>query len=218
MAENSPRRPGLAIHDRRGSHSANRKGEPHPTVMRTLAAQPRRAERLCQGTCPGPSRYSYAPSSAAIQKTTGSLPEGSVPLGTAGGWGGSSGRRLLRYRGRGLVGGREDVGMAQSQARYHWDSVTLIPHLSPDPPADRDLFLRPSRSKYYGCGRRPIKPSGYLGGPRPHLRSQCSPDGWGRRRGWPTAAPVRLRLAGRPVAQCLRNLSILKTSFFWSMC
>ena len=114
-AENSPRRPGLAIHGGRGSPSANRKGEPHPTVMRTLAAQPRRAERLCQGTCPGPSRYSYVPSSAASQKATGSLPEGSVPLGTAGGWGGSSGRRLLRYRGRGLVGVGRTLGWLKAK-------------------------------------------------------------------------------------------------------
>ena len=114
-AENSPRRPGLAIHGGRGSPSANRKGEPHPTVMRTLAAQPRRAERLCQGTCPGPSRYSYVPSSAAIQKATGSLPKRSVPLGTAGGWGGSSGRRLLRYRGRGLVGVGRTLGWLKAK-------------------------------------------------------------------------------------------------------
>ena len=79
-AENSPRRPGLAIHDRRGSHSANRKGEPHPTVMRTPAAQTRRTERLCQGTCPGPSRYSYVPKIAAIHKSDWLTPRRECPV------------------------------------------------------------------------------------------------------------------------------------------
>jgi hypothetical protein len=56
------------------------------------------------GTAPGRSRYSCVPNTVAIQKATGSLPEGSVPLGTAGAWGGSSGRRLLRVKGRGPAG------------------------------------------------------------------------------------------------------------------
>ena len=94
--------------------------------MRTPAAQPRRVERLCQGTCPGRSRYACVPSFAAIQKATGSLPEGSVPFGSAGEWGGSSGRWLL------VLGGHAAAGVGwtwdgHKPSPFSWDSVTLIP-------------------------------------------------------------------------------------------
>ena len=67
------------------------------------------------GTCPGRSRYSFVPSTAAIQKATGSLLEGSVPLGTADGWGGSSGRSTPFVSRSRSGGGREDVGMAKAK-------------------------------------------------------------------------------------------------------
>jgi len=183
--------------------------------MRTLAAQPRRVERLCQETSPGRSRYSCVPSFAAIQSTTGSLLERSVPLGTAGGWGRSSGRTLLVSRWSGGGGGREDLGWPQAKPVF-WDSVTLIP-----------LLCRPTAAAWPVAAttaveimrRRPAShQSGWMPGrSRTPASESCSLGCWGRRGGWPVAAPVRLRLAGRPVAQCLRNLSILKTSFLWSM-
>jgi len=40
--------PGLALCGRCGGCTLNCGGEPHPTVMRSPAAQPQRAERLCQ--------------------------------------------------------------------------------------------------------------------------------------------------------------------------
>jgi len=144
-AETTPRRSGLFIRGGRRTRTAKGRGEPHPTLMRTLAAQPQRAERLCQGTCPGPSRYSFVPSIAAIQNTTGSLPLGSVPLGTAGVWGGSSGRILLFLAGRGLAGvGRTWDGHRPSP--FSWDSVMLIP-LVPRPTGGSRPLLRPPQSK-----------------------------------------------------------------------
>ena len=144
-AENSPRRSGLVISSGRGTPSASSRGEPHPTLMQTLAAQPRKAERLCQGTGPGRSRYSLVPSNAAIQKATGSLLEGSVPFGQAGGWGGSSGRKLLAFPRRGLAGvGRTWDGHKPSPLL--WDSFTLNP-LVPRPTGRPRRNYRPPRSK-----------------------------------------------------------------------
>src|SRR5947208_16929586 len=92
--------------------------EPHPTVIRTPAARPRRARRLCRGTSPGRSRYSFVPRPVAIQKTLSvirfsavfpavfgqkslllitskewraHLPPGTSQLGTGPRWGGASG-------------------------------------------------------------------------------------------------------------------------------
>jgi hypothetical protein len=115
VVETTPRRSGLFIRDGRSTRSTRGRGEPHPTLMRTVAAQPQRTERLCQGTCPGPSRYSYVPDAAAIQKATGSLLERSVPLGKAGGRGGSSGRILLFFAGRGLAGVGRTLGWLKAK-------------------------------------------------------------------------------------------------------
>ena len=123
-------------------------------------------------------------------------------------------RLLLSRRSRG-GGGREDLGWPLAKpvslGQRYADPV--------GPPTHRRSVtsFATTAVEIYGRGRRPINPAGCLGGPGPHRRSRCSLDGWGRREGWPLAAPVRLRLAGRPVAQWRRNWSILKTSFFWSM-
>lgn len=79
-AWSSPQRSGLFISGGRRTRTASGRGEPHPTLMRTPAAQPQKAERLCQGTCPGPSRYAYVPRNAAIHKATGSLLERERPV------------------------------------------------------------------------------------------------------------------------------------------
>src|SRR5579871_3859856 len=75
MAETTPQRPGLHTRDGRGPHTTKRRGEPHPTHMRTPAAQPQRTKRLCQGTCPGRSRYSVVPRVAALQKRLAHSPK-----------------------------------------------------------------------------------------------------------------------------------------------
>ena len=212
-AENSPRRSGLLIRGGRGTPATCGRGEPHPTLMRTPAARPRKAERLCQGTGPGRSRYSSVPSSAAIQKATGSLLERSVPLGTAGA--DRPGERSSDHRSR-SGGGREDLGMANSQARYTWDSVTLIP-LVPRPTGGSRPLLRPPQSKEADAAGVPSKRPDAWAVPDPTGGVNAPLVAWGHRAGWPTTAPVRPRLAGRAVAQCRRNLSILKTSFLWSM-
>src|SRR5262252_6283510 len=52
--------------------------------MRTLAARPRGARRLCQGTNPGRSRYASVPRSVASREAPGSPPrrEGPVRFGS----------------------------------------------------------------------------------------------------------------------------------------
>ena len=79
-------------------------------------------------------------------------------------------------------GGREDVGMAKSQARSslgqrHADPVC--------PPTHRRTAtcLATTAVEICGGGRRPIKAAGYLGGPGPQRRSRCSLDAWGHRGG-----------------------------------
>jgi len=141
---------------------------------RVTAAVPRHSLR-------GRSRYSCVPSSVTIQKATGSLPEGGVPFGSAGGWGGSSGRSLLWLRARGLAGvGRIWDGHRPSP--LSWDSVTLIPFV-PRPTGGPRRAFKTTAVERYGRGRRPIKAAGCLGGPGPQRRSRCSLMAWGRRKG-----------------------------------
>src|SRR5262245_973347 len=64
----------LVIPGRRGSWPLAL-DEPHPTLMRTLAAPLRRTGRLCQEQRPGRSRYSSVPGSVAIRCATGSPPQ-----------------------------------------------------------------------------------------------------------------------------------------------
>jgi hypothetical protein len=115
VASKRPRRSDFVITGGRGTPTVTDRGEPHPTLIRTPAAQPRKVERLCQGTCPGRSRYAFVPSTVAIQKATGSLSKESVPIGTAGGWGDrpgedSFGLQVAVWRGSG------GFGMATSQS------------------------------------------------------------------------------------------------------
>ena len=136
--------------------------EPHPTVMRTLAAPLRRTGRLCQGLCPGRSRYSFVPGAVAIRRSAGSPPGG-----------GSSSARLTAGAGRQAFppspgrcgGGRVDRGMVlRHQARLPWDSVTLIPFVPRPTDGSRPAFTT-TAVEIFGCGRCPIKRSGYLDRP-----------------------------------------------------
>ncbi len=78
--------------------------EPHPTLMRTPAAPLRGARRLCQGTRPGRSRYSFVPDAVASRKRRAHLRQGRGQLGKAHGRGGSSGDGSF-------LGGRGPVGV-----------------------------------------------------------------------------------------------------------
>jgi len=69
------------------------KDEPHPTLMQTLAAQPRQVGRLCRGQCPGRSRYSFVPGSVAIRKCVGLTLQGECPVRP----GSRSGRIVRRF-------------------------------------------------------------------------------------------------------------------------
>jgi hypothetical protein len=64
-------------------------------------------------------------------KATGSLLERSVPLGTAGGWGGSSGRSLLWITGRGLAGVGRTWDGHWPERRFSRGQLTLIPFFPP---------------------------------------------------------------------------------------
>src|SRR5262245_15698793 len=93
--------------------------------MRTPAAPLHRARRLCQGRCPGRSRYSLVPGSVAIRSSAGSPPqeEGPVRLGSR------AGRVVRRFL---LLGGAAaGVGWtwegASAPGPFTWDSFTLIP-------------------------------------------------------------------------------------------
>jgi hypothetical protein len=57
--------------------------EPHPTLTRTVAAPLKRTGWLCQGQCPGRSRYSFVPGFVAIQKRRALLRTGGDQFGSA---------------------------------------------------------------------------------------------------------------------------------------
>ena len=91
--------------------------EPHPTLIRTPAAPLRGARRLCRGTSPGRSRYSFVPGPVASRKTAGSSPPRERPVRQGSRPGRVVGRCLLLWGPR-FGGGRVDFGMApRRQAR-----------------------------------------------------------------------------------------------------
>jgi hypothetical protein len=158
--------------------------EPHPTLMRTLAAPLRRARRLCQEACPGRSRYTYVPGSAAIRSSAGSPPQGEGPV-RPGSRTGRVVRRSLLPRGAaagvgwtvGWCLGTKPVFLGQR----HADPVRPPTRL-------RGVARWTTTDGRSGHGRRPIKATGYRGcGPgRPRrtrgpLTAGCRPWGWPRR-------------------------------------
>ncbi len=115
------------------------------------------------------------PASPPFKKRLAHSSKGSVPLGTAGGWGGSSGRisygsRVAVWRGS---GGRWD---GHRPSPFYLGQGHADPALVPRPTGGPRPDYATTAVEIDGRGRRPIKPSGYLGGPGPHLRSRCSPD------------------------------------------
>ena len=110
----------------------------------------------------GPDTHVF-PATPPFKKATGSLPEGSVPLGSADGWGGSAGRFL---RGSRVAVWRGSAGRWDGQwpSPFHWDSVTLIPFVPRPTDGSRPAFTT-TAVEIFGCGRCPIKRSGYLDRP-----------------------------------------------------
>ena len=143
------------------------------------------------------------------------LRQGRGQLGKARDGGGSSGD--CSFLGPRSEGGRVDVGMApRRQARTTGDGLAPI---SLRPPTCLRAAAGPPRTiKKSGRGRRPFQASGCRGYDQGHTGA----DSWSNDNGmsslWLTpSAPVRLRLAGRPAAQCLTKRWISKTSLVWSM-
>jgi hypothetical protein len=192
-------------------------GEPHPTVIRTPAARPRRAWRLCREQCPGRSRYPSVPGTVAIQNAAGSSPPGRGQLGTAHGRGGSSGDFLL-HRGRGPagVGWTWDGAQAPSPYSVRQPRADLVS--SPGPPAGRGP--RPGHRGRHGGRARPAShPSVRMPGLRPRTPTAGSSptDNGVSSLGLAPPAPVRPRLTGRPGTQCLTKRLTSKTPLVWSM-
>jgi hypothetical protein len=141
--------------------------EPHPTLMRTPAAQPRWAGRLCRRQCPGRSRYSFLPDAVAIRRSAGSLPQGRVQLGRAHGRGGSSGDCSLVFGGGAAVGVGRILGGCFGTEPVTLGQLRAEPVQSPDPPPWRRQDAHRG-SKVGGHGRRPIKAAGCRGLCRGH--------------------------------------------------
>jgi hypothetical protein len=191
--------------------------EPHPALMRTPAARPRKARRLCRGQRPGRSRYSFVPHSVAIQKRQAHLLEGgSRSARLTAGAGRQAKFLLLRSGGPAGVGRTWDGASAPSPYSLRQLRADLV--LSPDPPPGRGPDVDHRGRQEGGRGRRPIKASGCRGyGP-----GHTGADSWSRDKGMSSLglapkAPVRPRLAGRPRTQCLTKRWTSKTSFVCSM-
>jgi hypothetical protein len=86
------------------------------------------------------------------------------------------------------------------------------------PPTHRRGVARYTTDGRSGSGRRPIQATGCRGCGPGHPRRTRGPLTAGcHRQGLTPSAPVRPRLAGRPVAQCLTKRVTSKTSLVWSM-
>lgn len=93
--------------------------------------------------------------------------------------------------------GREDVGWPQAKPVIHWDSVTLIPICPPTHRRMATCFCDHRGRNSGGAAGVPSKRQDAWAVPNPSFGVVAPLDSWGRRAGWPVAAPVRL-LAHRP--------------------
>ena len=194
---------------RRRARSAT--DEPHPTLMRTPAAQPRRVRRLCRGQCPGRSRYSFVPGSVAIRKCGELTPRRECPV-RPGSRSGRVVRRLLLVLGAALRWGSGGFWEgASAPSPLPWDSFALSPF---DPPthlrgaADTDTA---DQTEVGTAGVPSKRPASGVAAEDTRSDSRSSDNGLSSLRLAPSA-PVRRRLAGRAVAQCLTKRLTSKTS------
>ena len=168
--------------------------------MQTPAAPPRKVGRLCREQCPGRSRYLCVPDSVAIQVCVGLTSRGRCPV--------RSGSRAGRVVGRFLLlqgrcgGGREDLGRVPG--RPGTEPVTVDSFvLSPFVPRPTSAALWCTNTANNNKRARPAShPVGGLPGLRPKTPDV---DSWSSDNGLSSLgltpkAPVRRRLAGRPMA------------------
>ena len=159
-------------------------------------------------SCPGPWPF---------KERRAHLPQGRGQLGTAHGWGGSSGDGLLpRGCGPAGVGRTWDGASAPSPYSVRQPRADLVS--SPDPPPGRGPM-----TDHRGQRGRRARPASHQSVGLPGLRPRTPGAG-----SWPSdswvsslrlapSAPVRPRLAGRPAAQCLTKRLTSKTSLVCSM-
>jgi hypothetical protein len=177
------------------------KDEPHPTVMRTPAAPPRKARRRGRERSPGRSRSSFVPRPVASQGAAGSLPrrEGPVRHGSRRG---PVVRRFLLLRGGGPAGVGRTWDGASAPSPYARRPRRADLASSPQPTAGP----RPGRwttavHREVGRGRRPIKAAGCRGDDRGHpVRTRGPRTARGHRGGWPHRLPFGF---GSPAAPWL---------------
>ncbi len=145
------RRPGCFYPGRTRLLAPKAKDEPHPTRMRTPAAPLRGARRLCQGTSPGRSRYSFVPDAVASRKTAGSSPRRERPVRQ----GSRSGRVVRRFLLLGAAvrrgsGGRWDGASAPSPHYWRRPRADLV--TSPDLPSGRGRTTADDKRKAGAAG------------------------------------------------------------------
>ena len=192
------------------------KDEPHPTRMRTPAAPLRGAGRLCQGTSPGRSRYSFVPGFVAIQISTGSPPQRRVQFGSAHGRGGSSGDPSYSGAAVRRGSGRPWDG-ALAPSPYSLGQLRADPVSFPDPPPGRGPVWPPRSVIKAGAAGVPSKrQDAGAAAEDTHSRAHWSSDSGLSSLRLAPSAPVRLRLAGRPVSQCLTKRLTSNTSLVCS--
>jgi hypothetical protein len=204
----------LAIAGGRGSWP------PRPRTSRTQhSCGLRRPHSAEQGGCArnsvpaGPATRSF-PAPWPFEVRRAHLLQGRGQLGSAHGRGGSSGDSPFSGALRRGSGGPWDGASAPSP--FSWDSRVLIPFVprptsGPRPGRGATAVSRRARPASHQTGRLPgLRP-------RTPVADSWSPDS-GVSSWWlAPSAPVRPRLAGRPVAQCLTKRLTSKTSLVCSM-
>ena len=170
----------------------------------------------CAGDKPRPVPILVRAQARGQSIAAGSSPQGRGQLGTAHGWGGSSGDCSSAGGGPAGVGWTWDGASAPSPYSRRQPRADLVS--SPGPPAGPGPVVGPPRSEVSRA-----RPASHQSVGLPGLRPRTPQAGW-----WPPdvgvsslrlapSAPARPRLAGRPVAQCLTKRLTSKASFVCSM-
>jgi hypothetical protein len=215
MGRAQRRRPGLAIGGRRDSRPAGR-GRAAPNTHADSGGPAPQGQAAVPGAVSRPVPILIRSRPRGPSKTGGLISSGERPVRH----GSRAGRVVRRFL---LVGaaarrGSGGLGMVlRHQARTHGDSLALI---SFRPPAHRLGHgpVGPPRS---------VRKQGAAGVPSNRRAAGAAAEDTATG-SWPSDskvsslwlapwAPVRLRLAGRPMAQCLTKRLTSKTSFVWSM-
>ena len=151
----------------------------------------------------GPDTHSF-PGPWPFESASGSLPEGSVPLGRAHGRGGSSGDSSL-CSGRRSGGGRADFGRVLRHRARYLGTASADPVSIPRPTSGAWPVQAPRfRSKR---ARPTSHPSGRLPGLRPRTpdRTHGPVTTGGHRCGWPPGLPLGVGSPAVPGLSASRN-------------